>query len=229
MMGALFCLEHNSVCDALAAANPTWDDEELFQRARLVVSRADRQDPHGGVDAGHPRPPHHRGATARQLVRDRGSEDPRHLRPDQLQRTSISGITGRSGGPLRRAVLADRGVLDRLPHAPADSRRLRDPGLADRRGRGRVHAARTERRRRARRCWPRQIWSNLFYIVRHVASRRDRAAELPEVPAGVPATRTAATPTLRPPTSCVPASSAYPATTSSADCCTSNRRTTSPT
>ena len=37
MMGTLFCDEHNSVCDALAAANPTWNDEELFQRARLVV------------------------------------------------------------------------------------------------------------------------------------------------------------------------------------------------
>jgi Animal haem peroxidase len=38
MMGTLFCREHNSICDALAAENPTWDDEELFQRARLVVS-----------------------------------------------------------------------------------------------------------------------------------------------------------------------------------------------
>ena len=37
MMGTLFCHEHNSVCDALAAANQTWNDEELFQRARLVV------------------------------------------------------------------------------------------------------------------------------------------------------------------------------------------------
>jgi hypothetical protein len=38
MMGLLFCLEHNSICDALAADNPDWDDEELFQRARLVNS-----------------------------------------------------------------------------------------------------------------------------------------------------------------------------------------------
>ena len=37
MMGTLFAQEHNSVCDALAAANPSWDDEELFQRARLVI------------------------------------------------------------------------------------------------------------------------------------------------------------------------------------------------
>jgi hypothetical protein len=38
LMGVLFCLEHNSICDALAAENPHWDDEELFQRARLVIS-----------------------------------------------------------------------------------------------------------------------------------------------------------------------------------------------
>ncbi|HET6734081.1 peroxidase family protein [Mycobacterium sp.] len=38
MMGVLFCLEHNSICDALAAENPHWEDEELFQRARLVLA-----------------------------------------------------------------------------------------------------------------------------------------------------------------------------------------------
>ncbi len=38
MMGGLFALEHNAVCDRLKAANPSWDDNELFQRARLVVS-----------------------------------------------------------------------------------------------------------------------------------------------------------------------------------------------
>lgn len=38
MMGSLFCLEHNSICDALARENPRWTDEELFQRARLVIA-----------------------------------------------------------------------------------------------------------------------------------------------------------------------------------------------
>jgi hypothetical protein len=37
MMGTLFCREHNAVCDALKAAYPHYDDEEVFQRARLVV------------------------------------------------------------------------------------------------------------------------------------------------------------------------------------------------
>ncbi len=32
----LFVREHNAICDRLAAAYPTWGDEELFQTARLV-------------------------------------------------------------------------------------------------------------------------------------------------------------------------------------------------
>ncbi|MFI9310842.1 peroxidase family protein [Streptomyces triculaminicus] len=36
MMHDLFTREHNAICDQLHAAYPAWDDEELFQRARLV-------------------------------------------------------------------------------------------------------------------------------------------------------------------------------------------------
>jgi hypothetical protein len=38
MMATLFVREHNAVCDRLKAEYPHWDDEELFQRARLVVA-----------------------------------------------------------------------------------------------------------------------------------------------------------------------------------------------
>ena len=38
MLATLFLREHNAVCDRLKADYPHWDDEELFQRARLVVS-----------------------------------------------------------------------------------------------------------------------------------------------------------------------------------------------
>jgi hypothetical protein len=34
----LFALEHNAICDRLRAEYPTWSDEELFQRARLVTA-----------------------------------------------------------------------------------------------------------------------------------------------------------------------------------------------
>ena len=38
MLATLFLREHNAVCDRLKADHPHWDDEELFQRARLVVA-----------------------------------------------------------------------------------------------------------------------------------------------------------------------------------------------
>jgi hypothetical protein len=36
MMQNLFAREHNAICDHLHGAYPSWEDEELFQRARLV-------------------------------------------------------------------------------------------------------------------------------------------------------------------------------------------------
>jgi hypothetical protein len=38
MLITLFTNEHNAICNHLKAAFPTWSDEELFQRARLVNS-----------------------------------------------------------------------------------------------------------------------------------------------------------------------------------------------
>ena len=36
MLHTLFTLEHNAICDRLRAEYPTWSDDELFERARLV-------------------------------------------------------------------------------------------------------------------------------------------------------------------------------------------------
>ena len=36
LLHALFALEHNAICDMLRKHNPLWDDERLFQQARLV-------------------------------------------------------------------------------------------------------------------------------------------------------------------------------------------------
>jgi hypothetical protein len=36
LLHGLFALEHNAICDALKRHNPLWDDERLFQQARLV-------------------------------------------------------------------------------------------------------------------------------------------------------------------------------------------------
>ncbi|KHL17816.1 heme peroxidase [Mumia flava] len=38
MLQTLFAMEHNAICDMLAAAHPEFDDETLFQRGRLVLS-----------------------------------------------------------------------------------------------------------------------------------------------------------------------------------------------
>jgi hypothetical protein len=38
MLQTLFTHEHNAVCDMLRGHYPTWSDEEIFQRARLVVA-----------------------------------------------------------------------------------------------------------------------------------------------------------------------------------------------
>jgi Animal haem peroxidase len=38
MLTTVFAKEHNAICDELAAAHPEFDDEELFQKARLVNS-----------------------------------------------------------------------------------------------------------------------------------------------------------------------------------------------
>lgn len=38
MLQTVFTYEHNSVCDMLRANYPRWTDEEIFQRARLVVA-----------------------------------------------------------------------------------------------------------------------------------------------------------------------------------------------
>lgn len=36
MLGTLFTLEHNAICDRLRSAYPAWTDEDLFQHARLI-------------------------------------------------------------------------------------------------------------------------------------------------------------------------------------------------
>jgi len=38
LLHTLFSLEHNAICDAIAADEPSWTDDEIFERARLTTS-----------------------------------------------------------------------------------------------------------------------------------------------------------------------------------------------
>ncbi len=38
ILNTLFSLEHNAICDRIRAEHPTWPDEQLYERARLVNS-----------------------------------------------------------------------------------------------------------------------------------------------------------------------------------------------
>jgi Animal haem peroxidase len=38
MLQTVFTLEHNAICDRLAQSYPSWEDEQLFQRARVVLA-----------------------------------------------------------------------------------------------------------------------------------------------------------------------------------------------
>lgn len=37
MYATLWLREHNRVCDVLRKEHPTWEDEQLFQTARLII------------------------------------------------------------------------------------------------------------------------------------------------------------------------------------------------
>ena len=92
---------------------------------------ADGEDPHGRLDAGDHRPPDHRARRCDELVGPRGRAARQAVRPPH-ENEVLRGIPGSPTEPPRRALLADRGVRLRLPHAPTDPRRLQLP-LARRR------------------------------------------------------------------------------------------------
>ena len=89
-------LEHNAICDRLRADYPSWSDDQLFDKARLINAALHGQDPHRRVDAGDHR------ATRR--------------------RSSACGSTGggspASGSPSASAGSADSEVISGIPGSP---------------------------------------------------------------------------------------------------------------
>ena len=69
MLQTLFTLEHNAICDMLRGGVPGLDRRGDLPAGPADRRGADRQDPHGRVDAVGHRPPDHRDRDAGQLVR----------------------------------------------------------------------------------------------------------------------------------------------------------------
>ena len=61
-------LEHNSICNAQKLRYARCSDEELFQDARLINVRCDRQNSHHRMDTPNSRPPHASICDGHQLV-----------------------------------------------------------------------------------------------------------------------------------------------------------------
>ncbi len=103
--------------------------------------RPDRKDPHGRVDAGHPRPPGARVRYERELVWGPAQVGQAQLWPSRLGRAAQRNRR-LAARPPHRPLLDHERVCLGLSHAPADPRRLPDPLAPDRRGdrRERLHA-----------------------------------------------------------------------------------------
>ena len=139
LLHALFALEHNAICDELKKHNPHWDDERLFQQARLVnsalLAKIHTVEWSTAIlprEVLQHRPPDELVRTVQQAAEPLSeARRQRHLLRD-------SRIADRAP---RRAVLADRGVRLGLPHAHADAGSLHDQVGEDRRGTGQRRAA----------------------------------------------------------------------------------------
>ena len=146
LLHSLFMREHNAVCDHLHATHPELSDDELYDKARLVVAalmaKIHTVDWTPAIIA-HPTTVH---GAADELVGPRGRAARQALRPAHVERGDPRHPRLADRAP-RRPVPAHGGVRRRLPHAPADPGRLQLP-LA----RGRQRRSRSGRCRRSACC-----------------------------------------------------------------------------
>ena len=180
LLHSLFMREHNAICDHLHAAHPELSDDELYDKARLVVAalmaKIHTVDWTPAIIA-HP-------TTVTALRTNWWGLEGERL--DKLigRHTSNEVIRGIPGSPTNHHgvpySLTEEFVV-RLPHAPADPGRLQLPPTRERRGAPGTDAARDRRAARARAA-ERDVDGRRALLVRHVASRRDHAAQLPALP-----------------------------------------------
>ena len=124
LLHTAFMREHNAVCDVLHAAYPSWSDDQVFDKARLVIAaliaKIHTVEWTTAILA-HPVLQIGMRANWFGIAEERVH---RLLRADQRQRGDQRHPRLRARPPLR-AVRDHRGVRGRLPHAPAGARRLR--------------------------------------------------------------------------------------------------------
>ena len=124
LLHIVFAREHNAIVAAAARGLPALGRRPPLRQGAADQLGADGQDPHRRVDAGDHRPPDDREGDPRHLVRAARPRRAAALRALRRARDPVRD-PGLAHRPPRRAVLAHRGVRDRLPAAPADARRLR--------------------------------------------------------------------------------------------------------
>ena len=124
LLHALFALEHNAICDMLKKHNPLWDDERLFQQARLVNSALLAKI--HTVEWSTAILPAEVTATGLRTNWYGRFSKLQNVFPKLADNDIFSRHSRVADRAPRRAVHADRGVRLGLPHAPADAGSLHD-------------------------------------------------------------------------------------------------------
>jgi hypothetical protein len=98
MMHTVFAREHNAICDRLHAAHPDWDDERLFQTARLVnaalMAKIHTVEWTPGILANRTLYDGMRANWYGLLTRWFGGDHPRTLEPIPIESPELGGIVG---------------------------------------------------------------------------------------------------------------------------------------
>ena len=184
MLHTLFTLEHNYICDLLAHAASGLERRAAVPARRKLINSALMAKIHTvewtPAILPHPIIKLAMNVNWSGLVGEDSQDVFEFLDDDEL----LGGIVGSHADHHARAVLADRGVRRRLPHAPADAGRLSrsTPPTTGERARDarrcpRSPASSTPRDRRAHHD------AGSVLLVRHVPSGRGDAAQLSAAPA----------------------------------------------
>ncbi len=179
--------EHNAICDHLHATHPELGDDELFDKARLVVAalmaKIHTVDWTPAIIA-HP-------TTVRGMRANWWGLEGERLDKRFGRLTSNEVIRGIPGSPTNHhgvpySLTEEFVAVYRMHPLIPDDFSFRS--LEERRGAPGTHARGARRAARARAA-DRDVDGRRALLVRHLASRRDHAAQLPPLPAGLPPRR----------------------------------------